>query len=216
MLLVFAAACAPAPVLRDDNLLRDDSLYTGEPCAAPCFYGITPGETTWNEALTIIEDNPEFTNIQRQGPAEDNPALQASWQQGSEASPCCEIVSQDGNLVTLVFLRTAPNHTLGDLIEVYETPPYLTAQEFTADQAIFSLVYPDVPMVVYAFVEGAETGELSAASEIIGVLYLLEDDMELLLQTTELHEWEGFQSFADYMGGDLEVTPSVTLTPTPE
>jgi len=216
LVIVFAAACAPAPVLRDEALLDDDSLYSGEPCAAPCFYNITPGETAWNDALTILEDNAEFTNLQTQGPAEDNPALQVSWQQGSEAPPCCEMISQDGEIVSLLFLRSAPNHTLDELIDAHGTPPYLTGQEFTADQAIFSLIYPDVPMVIYVFLEGAETGELSESSEIIGALYILESDMELLLQTTELHEWEGFQSFAAYMESDFEVTPSVTLTPTPE
>ena len=71
-------------------------------------------------------------------------------------------------------------------------------------------------MVIYAFVEGAETGELSESSEVIGALYFVEEDMDLLLQTTELHVWEGYQSYATYNEGEFEVTPSVTLTPTPE
>ena len=79
-----------------------------------------------------------------------------------------------------------------------------------------SLVYPDVPMVVYAFVEGAEKGELSASSEVIGALYFVQEDMDLLLKTTDLHAWEGYQSYAAYIDGEFEVTPSVTLTPTPE
>ena len=35
------------------------------------------------------------------------------------------------------------------------------------------------------------------------------------MQTTELHRWEGYGSYSDYMEGEWEVTPSVTLTPTP-
>ena len=216
IVMFFAAACAPPPALRDDTLLHDDSLITGEPCAAPCFRGITPGETRLSNALTIIEDDSEFTNIQTQGPEDDNPVVQVSWQQGEEGQPCCQLVAQDGETVSLMFLRTAPDHVLSEFIEAHGEPEYLAGQDFTEDQAIMSLVYPDVPMIVYAFVEGAAAGELSATSEIIGVLYVVEEDMNLLLETTELHEWEGYQPFATYMEGELEITPSVTLTPTPE
>ena len=216
VILVVVAACAPAPVLRDDTLLRDDSLFSGEPCAAPCFRGIVPGETSWSDALTIINDDPQFKNVETQGPAEDNPAIQVSWQQGDEAPVCCQMVTQDGETVSLIFIRTAPDHNLGELVDAHGTPTYLAGQDFTEDQAIMSLVYPDVPMVIYAFVEGAATGELSEASEVIGALYFVEEDMDLLLQTTELHAWEGYQSYAAYNEGELEVTPSVTLTPTPE
>jgi hypothetical protein len=105
--------------------------------------------------------------------------------------------------------------TLGELLEAHGEPTYIAGQEFTPDQAIMSLVYPEIPMVVYAFVEGPETGALTETSELIGMLYFVPEDMELLLQTSELHTWEGYQSFSDYVDGDLEVTPSVTLTPTP-
>jgi hypothetical protein len=47
------------------------------------------------------------------------------------------------------------------------------------------------------------------------VLYFIAEDMDLLLQTTDLHAWEGYQSYAAYMDSEFEVTPSVTLTPTP-
>lgn len=213
LLVLLVAACAPPPNLRDDTLLNDRSLITGEPCAAPCFRGITPGETSWRDAFTILEDDPEFTNVQEQVDEESN-AKQAAWQQGD--NQCCQIASQDGDTVNLIFLRTAPTMTLGELIEAHGEPTYLIGSEFTEDQAIASVVYPDVPMVVYVFVEGAATGALSESSEIIGVLYLVESEMDLLIQTTELHAWEGYDTFATYNDGPFEVTPSITLTPTPE
>lgn len=214
LLLFLVAACAPPPNLRDDTLLNDRSLVTGEPCAAPCFRGITPGETSWRDAFIMIEDDPEFTNVQEQVD-EESGARQAAWQQGDNQS-CCQMASQDGETVSLLFLRTAPNMNLGDVIETHGEPTYLVGSEYTEDQAIITVVYPETPMVVYAFVEGAATGELSATSEVIGVLYLTAPEMELLLQTTDLHEWEGYQSFVAYNDGPFEVTPSITLTPTPE
>ena len=215
VLLLLLVACSPATVLRDDNLLRDDSLITGEPCAAPCFRGITPGETSWADALTIIEDDPEFENIQTQGPEEGGTVIQVSWQQGADSPVCCQMVTEDSETVALIFLRTAPLHSLADLIVAHGDPVWLTGQDFQDEQAVMSLVYPAVPMIVYAFVEGAEAGVLDAGSELVGTLYLAAESMELLLQTTELHQWEGYGSYRSYMEGEPEITPSVTLTPTP-
>jgi len=214
-LALLLVACAPETVLLDDTLLRDDSLITGEPCAAPCFRGITPGETAWADALTLIEDDAEFHNIQQQGPAEDSPVIQIAWQQGSDAPQCCQMATEDGETVAYVFLRTAPTHTLGDLIEVHGPPAWLTGQELSEDQAVMTLVYPEVPMLNYVFVAGAAEGALSAGSELVASLYLAPPAMELVLQTGELHRWEGYDSYRAYMDGELELTPSVTLTPTP-
>jgi hypothetical protein len=211
--LLFLASCAPPPNLRDETLLNDRSLISGEPCAAPCFRGITPGETAWQTAVTIIEDDSDFKNLQVQT-AENGTSLQAAWQQGDN-QVCCQMASEDGETVSLVFLRTAPSMTLAELIEAHDEPTYLVGSEFTADQAIISLVYPDVPMVIYVFVAGAEEGELGDSSEIIGVLYFTPSEMELLLQTTDLHAWDGYKSYKEYNTSEFEVTPSITLTPTP-
>ena len=214
-LTLLLVACSTGTVLIDEALFQDDSLITGEPCAAPCFRGITPGETAWTDALTLIEDDPEFDNIQKQGPEEGETTIQVSWQQGPDAPGCCQMVTEDGETIALIFLRTAPNHTVGELIDVHGAPDWLTGQEFSEDQAVISLVYQDVAMIIYVFVAGVEEGTLSATSELIGSLYLAPDSVDLLLQTTELHSWEGYGSYKYYMEGELEVTPSVTLTPTP-
>lgn len=211
--LLVLVSCAPPPNLRDETLLNDRSLITGQPCAAPCFRGITPGETAWQAAVTIIEDDSNFKNLQTQT-AENGTSLQAAWQQGDN-QVCCQMASEDGRTVSLVFLRTAPIMTLAELIDAHGEPSYLVGSEFTADQAIISLVYPDVPMVIYVFVAGAEEGRLSDSSEIIGALYFTPAEMELLLQTTDLHAWDGYKSYQEYNEGEFEVTPSITLTPTP-
>ena len=214
-LTLLLVACSPATVIIDDNLLRDDSLISGDPCAAPCFRGITPGVTAWLDALTILEDDTEFDNVQKQGPAEGETVIQASWQHGPSAPGCCQIVTEDGETVSLIFLRTAPNHTLGEAIEKYGEPNWMIGQAYTDDQAVVSLLYPDVPMVIYVFVAGEAEGVLSAGSEVVGALYLTPDSFDLLVKTSELHKWDGYGSYSDYMDGEWEVTPSVTLTPTP-
>lgn len=212
--LVFVfAACQPPPELRDPNLLQDTSLISDEPCAAPCWRGITPGQTSWSQALTIVEDDPSLSDPTTQQ-EEDGVAIVAEFQQANTETACCQMYSEDGEVVDIMFLRVAPNVLLGDVIDAKGEPAYLIGSPFSDDQAVMNIIFPTVPMVLYVFVEGT-TGSLSETSEIIGVLYLKQDEMDLLLQTSELQAWEGYQSYQAYEESELEITPSVTLTPTP-
>jgi hypothetical protein len=212
-LALFSAACQPPPNLRDDKLLQDDTLLTDEPCAAPCWRGITPGETPWNDALTIIEDDATLTDPQTQVD-EDTSAVIAEFQQAGTELSCCQLYSETGEVVDIVFLRTAPTTTVGDLIAAKDEPSYLIGSPYSDDQAIVNLIYPSIPMVVYAFVPGT-TGSITEDSEIVGILYLKPADMETLLVTSDLQAWEGYMSYQAYEESELEITPSVTLTPTP-
>ncbi|MBC7870755.1 MAG: hypothetical protein H7Y09_07930 [Chitinophagaceae bacterium] len=207
------AACGPTPELRNENFLRDTSFLTDEPCGAPCWRGITPGETAWNDALTIIEDDATLDELKTEA-SDNSPIIGAVWSQ-KDGDGCCQMYTEDGENVDIIILQTAPDATLGQVIEKWGEPLYAAGEPFSDDQAVFSLFYPDVPMLVYAFVAG-EAGELSDASEIIGFGYFAPDRMDLLLQASNLHTWDGYQSFADYMNSEYEVTPSITLTPIPE
>ena len=214
MMVLLIVACAPPPVLRNEKLLNDDSLLTGEPCEAPCWRGITPGETAWSEALTTLEDQDDLVLDPVQEDQESD-AIGVQWKQ-TDGDVCCQMISEDGETVSLIFLQTAPDMTVGELIEAHEAPTYAIGNPVTDDQAVVLLVYPEKQMVVLGFVPGAE-GELEEDSEIIGVWYITAETMELFTQTNNLHEWEGYQPFSTYAAdvdaSEFEVTPSITLTP---
>ena len=212
-LVLLFAACSPPPPLRDDTLLQDTSLITNDSdCAPPCWRGITPGITTWGDALTILEDDPTLENVTVQED-DESPAKVAEFQQQG-GSPCCQMFTEDGEFVNVIFLRVAPTSTVGELIEIHGDPTYIIGSQYSDDQAVMNLIYPEQAMVIYAFVPGTE-GSITEDSEIVGILYMTPEDMDLLIQTNDLHAWEGYQSYTDYQSGEFEVTPSVTLTPTP-
>jgi hypothetical protein len=213
VVVMVLAACAPPPELRDSALLRDTSLIDSEPCAAPCWRGITPGQTAWRDALTLIEDDASLQDMQIQED-DDSTAIVASFRQ-ADGAECCQLFSQGGEFVDLIFLRLAPTTTLGQLIEAQGEPAFLVGNGFSDDQAIMNILYPDLNLVIYAFVAGEAEGVLSANSEVIGALYMKPEEMQLLLQTSSLQAWEGYESYRFYAESTLEITPSVTLTPTP-
>ncbi len=218
VLVLFVAACAPVPELRNDKYLHDDSLITGDPCTAPCWRGITPGETSWADALVILEDDTTLEDPQTQT-LEDSAALAAQWQE-RDGELCCQMLSEDGETVSVIFLQIAPGSTLGQLIESQGEPTYAIGTPISDEQAVVYLLYPEKSLMVFAFAAGAENGSLSETSEIVGAWYLTPDSMDLALKTNNLHAWEGYGSFATYTADttedQFEVTPSVTLTPTPE
>jgi hypothetical protein len=212
LLLLFVLAACSVPPLRDPNLLQDTSLLDDEPCAAPCWRGITPGESAWSDALTILEDDASLESVDRQSD-EDSAAEYAVWQGRGGTAQCCQMISLDGETVDVVFIRLAPDITVSDVIDAKGEPTYAVSTEYSGDQSIVNLIYPDSSLILYAFVAGPEAALLDS-SEIIAAVYVSQDDMELLLLTSDLHEWDGYQPFSEYgLEAPLEVTPSITLTP---
>jgi hypothetical protein len=207
LVVVLTAACAAPPPLRNQAFLNDTSLIDGEPCGPPCFRGITPGETAWSEAMTILEDDPNITDIQVEADEETN-EVAASFQR-PEGVTCCLAYSENGSIVDQMLLQLAPDMTVGDVIGVHGEPAYLTGVEVSSDQASAALYYPDMQTIVYAFVEGVQ-GQLTAASEVFAVLYVRQSDMDRVIQNSELYRWDGYQGLSDYLNRPVDITPVPT------
>ncbi len=215
-LLLLVGACAPPPPLRDEAMLQDTSLIDNDPCAAPCWNGITPGETQWSEALVILEDDTALEDPASRNPEDEvfPDAIVAEFSRDDGAT-CCQVISLDGETVSTVFLRLAPGVNVGQVLSNFGAPDYLALSPYSDEEALINLVYPEISTVIYAFVAGAATGELSAESEVIGVLYITPTDMDELLTSSPLHAWEGYGTYKFYEEGEFEITPEPTPTTTP-
>lgn len=213
-LIFVAAACAPEVELISDDYLQDTSLISEDPCGAPCWRGITPGETSWNEALNIIEEDETLSDLQTRTD-EDTGQIGAAWSQ-ADGNNCCQMFTQDGSTVSLLVAQTAPTYTYADIQEKYGEPSYLIGESVSGDQALVSVYYPDNNFLIYLFVPG-EDGEITEASEVIGFAYTSPDVMDLIVQTSSLYEWEGtgqvLSTYLDAEANPYDVTPSITLTP---
>lgn len=209
--MLFVAACAPAVELRNPGYLQDNSLISGEPCAAPCWRGITPGETEWIDALVRIQDDATLQDVREQ-PSEDSSEIAASFQR-RDGVPCCLIYSRDGEFVDQILLQLAPDMTVGEVIEVHGEPTYVSGAEVSAEQASLALYYVEKQMVVYAFAAGPEVGQLAAASEVFAVLYLRERDLNEVIQYSPLYDWDGYQSYATYIDEQYDKTAVPTPLP---
>jgi hypothetical protein len=206
------------PSLRNSKFLKDTSLiHIDKSCDAPCWRGITPGETTYRDALSILLVEPDIDPPQSQSIPDSGPAVGASWEP-TGGDVCCQVISEDGKTVSAIFLQLAPDITMKQLIDARGEPEYALGTPGTVNQAIINLFYPKQSMIVFAFVAGAETGRISETSEIIGVYYTTPDRMDLGIRLSSLYGWKGYLPFSAYApdiaAPDFKVTQSVTITPT--
>jgi hypothetical protein len=192
-------ACAPNVNLLDETKLQDTSLLSGEPCEAPCWNGISPGETSYRDAKLILEGDERFTIKEESEAEDDNPGRVFTFGEGENDS-CCQVISRDGETITSFLLQVAPSMTFGPVYDKYGEPAFVGGHQVSEEQAYVVLVYPDIPLVIYAFVAGGEQGEVSVRNKIIGVMYMADEEMQQLLTCAQLNYWNGFQSLSAYAG----------------
>lgn len=190
-------AAPAAPRLLNENLLHETGLVDGEPCDAPCWRGITPGETSWAAAEEILRADTTIADLNFQ---EDGDAKGATFSQ-VDGDACCQIITQTGEFVEFMQLQFAPGVILGDVIEKYGEPNLIDGDQYSSDQYMVILFYEDVPMLIYVYLPDAETA-LSEESDVIGVIYLTTDLIEQFVAASPLAEWEGYESFDYYLGGE--------------
>lgn len=200
---VALAGCASEVKLLDETKLQDSSLLSGEPCEAPCWNGITPGETSYRDAKLILEGGARFKIADEPEPEGDNPGRVFSFAEG-ENPPCCQVISRDGETISSFLLQLAPAMTFGPVFDKYGEPKYVAGQAVSEEQAYAVFVYPDLPMVVYAFVAGGETGAVSVDNKIIGVMYMAASEMRELDRCLGAFYWQGFEALSIYLGDEYD------------
>lgn len=175
--------------LRDDNL-SDRGLIEDEDCGAPCWRGITPGVTSLEDAIAILEAQDDLGTLDVQ-----TDGVSTSIVFGEV--PCCQLFSQDNEQVTILQLNTAPVMTLGEVIERYGEPDLIEGVLFTRQQIIHNVYFLDHNIGVFVFTDGVDS-PLSEESPVVGFVIVEAELFEQVLAGSALSEWNGFQALSDY------------------
>jgi len=193
-----------------DNLLIDDSLISeDENCQIPCWRGIVAGETTLAAAQEILGADDTVANVEYQ---ESGTRTGVTFTQVGQDRICCQLISDGTGNVDYISLQFTATITLGQLLERYGEPAFIEGQLPTRDQTIFTLFYPDVPMLVYVF-SGLPSDVMSETSPVVGVALPSPDIMALFTATEGLPVWRGFISYEESLVPVEEATTEVTATP---
>src|SRR5262249_15210505 len=146
ILAIFAAACGTPPPLKSDKYLSDVSLVATEDasCGTPCFHGIIPGQTTYNDAVNKIKGDKAFTSVQT-----NDIAPSAGWSVAGSGEACCQLTAdQTKGIVDAVVAKVTPNMTLQQVIDKYGQPQYTFPVDYTSDEVAIAVIYPDKGLVV--------------------------------------------------------------------
>ena len=196
-------ACSSDINLLNDAMLSDTSLLSGEPCAAPCWNSIVPGETRYLDARAHIESDPRYKIGEEPEPEEGSTVRSFSFAEG-ENPACCQVISRDGETVSSFLLQTAPVMTFGPAFDIYGEPDYVAGEQVNDEQGYVALIYSDLPLILYVFVDDPAAGDVSVSNPIIGTMYLAAEEMGELLVCASLYQWRGFTDFATYSEGEFD------------
>jgi len=119
-----------SPFSPPSNPFGDGGFLSESPCAYPCFYGITPGETTEKEAIAILND--------RDTPFKDCKSFNNSSEGGDRGITCqyCGFTFEKGFVVSVGF-RPNEKIEVSQIIEKIGEPDRLIP---------FSISLPEYPM----------------------------------------------------------------------
>jgi len=166
-----------------------------EGCVAPCWYGITPGETEFAGLVDVIRSERQFYEIEEHLDTVDAQAI--SWLSLSSGvgEPNFILADAEG-VVEIVSILEANSLTLGEVIGVQGEPDYALAIRNDSAGAIVYGFFPAKSMLVLSFAT-LDTG-LTAEASVIGAQFFSETRMKELLTATAPADWTGFQGLESY------------------
>ena len=131
-------------------------------CKPPCWQNITPGVTTMNEAVSILENTPEIKITFKS----DN-GVDWAFNQNEDEGGTLK-TSQDG-IVRVIWLGSLSDKKLfvKTIVASYDFPGYVKPYDCREGKCETALVYPDVGMFLSVFIENTRQDNDSPQIEIL-------------------------------------------------
>lgn len=183
-----------------------DTWLVNAICYPPCWQNITPGVTTVDEAVAILENLPEIKITSKS-------EFGVSWdfvQNEDEGGTLG--VSEDG-IVRMIWLASVTDRKLllKTIVASYNEPDYVKPYDCRQGMCITALVYPDVGMFLSVFVENTSSSsfqeddpfpEIEVLPEtVVNRVYFIEPGIKnfqniLQLQESDLIiDWNGYGAY---------------------
>jgi hypothetical protein len=170
-------------------------------CRPPCWQNITPGLTTRNEALAILETMPsvEITYYKEDG---------LTWYFGTKSEGGNITASAEGIVSSIWLGSTNKDLQIQKVVDFYEFPKYVQPFDCRDGMCDTALIYPDLGMLLGVFV--TNENESNAAPKIVilpeTIVYRvhfikpgIEDTLNFLRSENSLltidMEWKGYGEY---------------------
>ena len=190
--------------------IGDGGVLSGVPCSAPCVFGIQAGETPFDQVLPTLEKNGIASSKCFQEPS-------VSWYLFSCGAGRLNVqVDTQTNIVNAVWILPNDPISLGEMIEKYGEPNYVTLNRETLDtiQPSFywnsirmSVILPEIPGNTYDVEKTTGTEGIEFSDE---TLYRISDK-----ETEPYYKpWKGYGIYqVPVVTIPLTPIPTVAMTP---
>jgi hypothetical protein len=189
--------------------IGDGGVLSGVPCSAPCVFGIQAGETPFDQVLPTLEKNGIASSKCFQEPS-------VSWYLFACGAGRLNVqVETDTNIVSAVWIRPNDALSLGEMIEKYGEPNYVTLDQETPGAIHPRFYWNSMRMVVVVPQIPGNTYDVEKITAVEGVSFSDENLYRLADKETEPYKpWNGYglyQAPVEFI--PLTPIPTVAMTP---
>jgi hypothetical protein len=193
--------------LAEDINIGDGGLLSSQPCSSPCAFGIRIGETQLDQVIPVLENN----------------GVSRCW---TEPNLSWSLISCGGNrfhvqvdmhtsLVNAIGFDPSVPIALGDVIEKYGEPNYVTVDQDATRNLQLRLYWNSIRMLVAVPEILGETYDVKNTTEVEGISFSDENLYRISDKETNPYyqPWNGYGTYQPTEPFPLNPTPIATATP---
>jgi len=195
--------------LAEDIDIGDGGLLSGQPCASPCAFGIHVGETQLDQVVPVLGSN----GISR---CWTEPNI--SWSLISCGGSRFNVqVDMHTSLVNAIWFDPSVPISLGDIIEKYGEPNYVTVDQQAPETIRLRFYWNSIRMLVMLPEHSGETYNVEKTTEVEGIDFSDENLYRTSDKETEPYykPWSGYGMYQPAEPFPSITTPIATATMTP-
>ena len=190
--------------------IGDGGVLSGIPCSAPCVFGIRVGETPFDQVLPTLEKNGIASSKCFQEPS-------VSWYLFACGAGRLNVqVETQTNMVSAVWLLPNAPISLGEMIEKYGEPNYVTLDQETLDTIHPRFYWNSMRMVVVVPQIAGNNYNVETATEVERISFSDERVYRISDKVPNSYYklWNGYGIYqAPVMTIPLTPIPTVAMTP---
>jgi hypothetical protein len=190
--------------------IGDGGVLSGKPCSAPCVFGIQVGETPFDQVLPTLKKN----GIARSKCLEEP---NVSWYLFTcGAGRLNIVVDTQTNIVVSVWLLPNASISLGEMIEKYGEPNYVTLDQEALDTIHPRLYWNSMRMVVLLPQIPGNTYDVEKTKEVESISFSVESVYRISdkVPNSYYELWKGYGIYqAPVITIPLTPIPTVAMTP---
>lgn len=198
--LAFFSACQVGRGSGDEIKIGDGGLISAEPCAAPCFLGITPDKSSYQDVID---------HLSQKGYLDSCEEYDKTSESGDIGIKCDDIfiISFDVNkeLVTGLGFNLSTQHSVEDVIARYGEPESVAVStggyaEITSEMRLF---FPSVRMTLILEQIKGSSYLVQPTTRVVAVSYEGVTSYQELTDTAQ--PWSGYREY--YMEFSMQRRP---------